>query len=345
MCVRRPFVIAALAALLLGSASPASAIDRVKLLAGNQATGTITEITPTQVVVELGATRREHPVNEIATITFDEEPNELTQARFAIEAGRYADAATLLGKIKVAALKRPAIVADVEFYKAIAAARAALTGHGSVADAGRALVAFERAHPDSFHYFEACEALGDLLTLANLPDRAESYYAKLAAAPWPAYKMRAGVLQGRALVGQKKFDQAVTRFDDVLATSATGEEADALKRAATLGKAEAQAGSGQFDQAISAVEAIIAQADPENQELHARAYNVLGTCYKAAGKNQEALLAFLHVDLLYSRFPMQHAEALANLAALWSQLDKADRAAEAQTTLLEKYPQSTWAQQ
>jgi tetratricopeptide (TPR) repeat protein len=126
--------------------------------------------------------------------------------------------------------------------------------------------------------------------------------------------------------------------------SGTGKDAAGLKRSATLGKAEAQAGRGAYDEAIAAVNDIIAQADPENQELHARAYNVLGNCYKAADKKQEALLAFLHVDLLYSRFPMQHAEALANLATLWTDVDKADRAAEAQTMLLEKYPQSAWAE-
>ncbi len=329
---------------LAACAAPAMAIDRVKLKSGSQATGTVTAISPTEVVVELGATKRPHPVNEIDSITFDEEPNELTQARFAVATGRYADATELLAKIKSGQVKRPAVAQDVEFYKAIAGARAALAGQGSVADAGRALVAFERAHPESFHYFEVCEVLGDLLSTANLPDRAEGFYSKLAAAPWPETKMRAAVLQGRALVGQKKYQPAVAKFDEALAMTATGDQIDALKLAAMLGKAEAQAGGGGFDQAVGAVETIIAQADPENQELHARAYNVLGNCYRAAGKKQEALLAFLHVDLLYSRFPVQHAEALANLATLWAEVDKADRAAQAQSTLLEKYPQSAWAQ-
>ncbi|MEX2113885.1 MAG: hypothetical protein WD845_11915 [Pirellulales bacterium] len=324
--------------------APAMAVDRVKLKSGTQGTGTITEISPTEVVVELGATKRPHAVNDIESVTFDEEPNELTQARFAVAAGRYSDATDLLAKIKAGQVKRPAVAEDIEFYKAIAGARAALAGNGSIADAGRALVAFERAHKNSYHYFEVCEVLGDLLSTANLPDRAEGFYTKLAAAPWPETKLRAAVLQGRALVGQKKFEPAVAKFDEALAMSATGNQVDALKLAATLGKADAQAGSGGTEQAIAAVEKIIAEANPEDQELHARAYNVLGNCYRAAGKKQEALLAFLHVDLLYSRFPLQHAEALANLAALWAEVDKADRAVQAQSTLKEKYPQSAWAQ-
>ena len=123
---------------------------------------------------------------------------------------------------------------------------------------------------------------------------------------------------GRALVGQKQFDQAIDKFDEVLAIDAQGKEAERRSWPALLGKASALAGAGKTDEAIKAIDDIIAKADPENHELHARAYNVLGNCYKAAGKKKEALLAFLHVDLLYSRFPEQHAEALANLATLWA---------------------------
>ena len=61
----------------------------------------------------------------------------------------------------------------------------------------------------------------------------------------------------------------------------------------------------------------------------ARAYNVLGTAQRQAGRTKEALLAFLHVDILYSSVPHAHAEALANLADLWQQLHRSDRAQRA----------------
>jgi len=54
-------------------------------------------------------------------------------------------------------------------------------------------------------------------------------------------------------------------------------------------------------------------------------------------------LAFLHVDLLFARFPEQHAEALSKLATLWTEVDQAERAAQARNTLKEKYPESEWA--
>ena len=193
--------------------------------------------------------------------------------------------------------------------------------------------------------FEGCEALGDLLASLGKFDQAESYYAKLAGAPWPDYKMRAGVMAGRALVGLKQYDRALARFDEVLGMDASGKESQRQKLSASLGKAAALAGTGKSEEAIKLVDDIIAQADAENLELHARAYNILGNCYRAANKKNEALLAFLHVDLLYSRFPDLHAEALANLATLWADVDKAERATQARAQLKEKYPQSIWAQE
>jgi tetratricopeptide (TPR) repeat protein len=330
-------------ALVIASASTALAADRVKAAKGAQSTGKVIEGSPTEVVLEVGSLKKKFPVNELESVQFDGEPNDLTQARIAVRAGRYQDAARSLAKIDTGKLDRDQTAQDVEFYKALAAARLALTGNGSKADAGKRLFAFEKAQPNSFHYFETCEVLGDLLSALGKFAEAETYYLKLAAAPWPEYKMRAGLLAGRALVGQKEFDRSLARFDEVLASDAKGKEADALKLDARLGKAAAMAGAGKTDEAVKNVEEIIAQAEPENLELHARAYNVLGNCYKSAGKKKEALLAFLHVDLLYGRFAELHAEALANLATLWAEIDKPDRAAQARSTLKEKYPTSAWA--
>ena len=91
------------------------------------------------------------------------------------------------------------------------------------------------------------------------------------------------------------------------------------------------------------VEGILAKADPENVELHARAYNTLGNAWKKAGRDKEALLAFLHVDVLYFAVPEAHAEALANLSELWTKMHKTRRAARARNILDERYKNSRWA--
>jgi hypothetical protein len=87
---------------------------------------------------------------------------------------------------------------------------------------------------------------------------------------------------------------------------------------------------------------VIAKADAEDGELHARAYNAKGSALVAAGKKKEALLAYLHVDLLFSSYPEQHAEALANLSALWKEVDQVNRANQAAATLRQEYPSSRW---
>jgi hypothetical protein len=84
----------------------------------------------------------------------------------------------------------------------------------------------------------------------------------------------------------------------------------------------------------------IDKADPENVPLMARAYNVLGAAQRQLGHTKEALLAFLHVDVLYAGEHDAHAEALSNLADLWEQDHQVERADRARKTLMERYPES-----
>lgn len=321
------------------------AADRVKLLPSGQSAGKLKEISPTELVLEVGSTTKKFAVNEVDVVQFDGEPNELTQARNALQAGKREAALTLLEKIDPAKIDRDEITTDVDFYRAAVAARLALGGKGSKAEAGKKLFAFEKAHRQSHHYFEACELLGDLLVALGKYPEAESYYEKLATAPWPDYKLRAQVLLGRTLVARQEYAKALSTLDEALAIEGTGSLFEQQKLAARLGRAAVLAGSGKGDEAVKLVEEIIGKADAENLQLHADAYLTLGKCHLAAGKKKEALLDFLHVDLLYARFAPAHAEALANLATLWTELDKPQRATQARNLLKEKYPESKWAQQ
>lgn len=334
----------AMALCSVASLPTALALDRVKLYQGGQSSGKLVEMSPTELVIEVGSTQKKFPVNEVELVQFDDEPNELTQARNALNAGKYEAAAALLDKVSPAKTERAEIAQDVEFYRALVAARLALAGNGSKTDAGKRLFAFEKANRQSFHYFETCELLGDLLVALGKNAEAEAFYDKVASAPWPDYKLRAHVLLGRTLVSRKEYDRALGQFNDALAIEGSGNAYERAKLSARLGRASALAGLGKTDEAVKLVDEIIEKADAENQELHAGAYLVLGNSYLVAGKKKEALLAFLHIDLLYPRVSQAHAEALAHLATLWTELEKPDRAAQARGQLKEKYPQSQWAQ-
>jgi TolA-binding protein len=112
-----------------------------------------------------------------------------------------------------------------------------------------------------------------------------------------------------------------------------------------MGKAVSLAETGGVDEAVGIIEKVIHDADPQEKELHARAYNSLGACYEKAGKTKEALLAFLHVDVLYNTVPEAHAEALSHLATLWKAIGQDERARESRQTLSERYGGSRWAKQ
>lgn len=88
---------------------------------------------------------------------------------------------------------------------------------------------------------------------------------------------------------------------------------------------------------------MILDTDPEQKELQARAYNNLGNSYEQAGRTKDALLAYLHVDVLYSTVPDAHAEALSHLATLWDSVGQSNRAREAKQMLTDKYGGSRWA--
>ena len=347
LCVMRigTVSVAVLWCAVVSIAAAQGVADRVRLVRGNEI-GEIAEMTPLQVTLKKGAAGdREIAVNEIKTVQFSGEPSELSQARLNADNGAYETVLESLQKIDVGKVDRDFVKQDIEFYKGWCAAKLALAGRGEIGDAGRQLNNFVRAHANNFHYLVAREVMGDLLMAGGGYTNAEKQYAELAKAPWTDYKMRAAVAVGRSLQAQNKHAEAITQFDAALATTGDAAEAQNERLAATLGKAISLAETGGADQAVGMIEKVIHDADPQQKELHARAYNALGTCYEKAGKNKEALLAFLHVDVLYNTVPEAHAEALSHLAALWKAIGQDERARESRETLNERYAGSRWAKQ
>jgi tetratricopeptide (TPR) repeat protein len=127
-----------------------------------------------------------------------------------------------------------------------------------------------------------------------------------------------------------------------MAVDASDDASKAQKRAAGLGKAKCLAQAGKAAEAVSLVLSAIRQASPEEREMLAGAYNTLGAAQRAAGKDQDALIAFLTVDLVYNSVPEAHAEALANLVELWQKANNPERSRQAMQSLETTYPDSPW---
>ena len=326
--------LAVFAGLVLLAASPALGADTLKLLNGT-ANGKITAMSATEVTIEsLSGSQRTLPVNEIDTISYEGESIQLKNARAAIAAGRYQDGLDALAKIKDSEIQRRAeIQQDIQYYRAVANARLALAGQGDVGEAGKALVAFISEQPQNYHHLAACELVGDLLVASGRADQAQRYYGELAQAPWPDYQMRAGVAQGRALLLQKKFDEAIRTFQAVIDKEAPGDTAARQRMAATLGKTRGLIEVGKPDEAVTVAQDLINAAEPNATDTLAKAYNILGLAYRKLNRPNDALMAFLHTDILYAASREDHREALRNLVELWKEVQKPDRAAQAQDQL------------
>jgi tetratricopeptide (TPR) repeat protein len=331
----------AVAALVCSPQLSLAQFDQVYGAKGTPTNGTIIKMSPTEVTVDVSGAPRPIAVNEIKRVSYGDDPAELRRAREAAAAGRYEEVGQELAKI--GNVTREVIKQDIEFYKAYAAAKLSLAGQGDRNAAIVAMKNFITASPGSFHYFEAIEVFGDLALAAGRADIAAGEYAKISEAPWPDYKMKAAVLEAQALLAQKKYPEALTKYEAVAASGITTPEATQQKVFANIGRAVCLAHTGKPQEGIKLVEDIISKEDPRDLQLFGKAYNALGACYSAAKQPKEALLAYLHTDILFYGSSDAHAEALYHLSKLWTEVNKSDRAVQARNLLKDRYGGTMWA--
>ena len=327
-------------AILASLPAVAGAVDQIKLRTGTSFSGRLTKMGSLYVELEdKDGGQNKVGVNEIAQINYDGEPSAMRSLRSEVINEHYADALKMMEKsvLSLGDGTREEILQDLAYYKAFCNARLALNHDGDIQDAGKEMAAFVKANPNSYHYLEACETIGDMLAASRKFGAAADFYHKLAAAPWPDYKIRAGIAEGRALIAQQKFADAMKSFDAVLAIEGKGEAVAAGRLSAKIGRARCMGETGQTDEAIKIAKEIIDKTDAGDADTQAHAYVALGVALRKARRDKEALIAFLHVDLLYNTVPDAHAESLANLADLWAGLRQNDRATRARQTLIDRY--------
>ncbi|MFV1963932.1 MAG: tol-pal system YbgF family protein [Pirellulaceae bacterium] len=333
--------------LVLGSMTleaSAQGQDQIYPHRGSPTTGVIMETSTTEVTVDVRGTQRKIPVNEIKRIAFSDDTPELRRAREDILAGQLANGLGQLKKIDASSIRRDLVSADLQYYVAYCQGKLALSGGGDKAAATEAMFGFVRQFPQTYHFFEAAQLLGDLAAAQQDYDRAVYFYKAIGTkAPWPDYKMLAAVLEARALAAQEKFPEAKSKYEGVMAMSVDTPEATRQKLLAQVGQVVCMAETGQHEEGVKVLEEIIAKNDPQNGELFGRAYNALGRCHLKAQRAKDALLAYLHVDVLFYGTPEVHAEALYYLGKLWNDLNHSERAVNARNMLLERYSGSVWA--
>jgi len=288
---------------------------------------------------------RKVAIDKVREVQFGGEPQSLRAARSMLARGRAADAIEEVGKVEPSELDgaEQLVLDEMEFVKAAAAARGALATAADPAAAGKLVNDFLGKHPKSHHFYVMQEILGDLLARAGKLDAASAAYSQVAKGP-AAFKVRAAAAKAGMLFDQKKFEEAIAEYDSAVKIESNDDSSAAQKRNAELGKARCLSKLGRNDEAVKLVMGIVNQADPEEKDLLGRAFTVLGNAYRAAGdKDQDALISYLTVDLVYSGNSESHAEALYNLSELWERAKNPERSREARKTLEESYPGSQWA--
>lgn len=320
----------------------AQGLDRVRNRNGIE-TGKITKMSALGLTLTKGGVDTKVPVEEITSITFAGEPSDLAPARRSADAGRYKNALEKLDRINLAKVDRTEIQQEIKFLTTYCQAQLALSGQGALAQAQQEVRQFISKNGKSFRVPAAIELLGDVQLASGDYDGARSQYGKLGKAKAPYFKARSSLLTGRSLHAEGKHREAVAAFDKALQAATGNAIAESQLLEATLHRAVSQAALGEIGPSTDTVKQIIKQADTEDTQLLAQAYNALGDCYLQAGQNKAAKLAYLHVDLLFSGTATEHAKALYQLSQLWDEVGQPTRASDAQKRLQDKYPGSRWA--
>ena len=317
-----------------------SLADRVVMLEGKgrPVTGSIILITPEKVTVAVGSNTQEIPANAIAATTFDGEPAQLTTARNFVTNSRMQEAIDALEKVDPNTLTKDGMKQDYAYLLAYAKAKLVSTGGGDTADADKALSDFiKNFDKNSYHYYEICEVYGDLMVQLGRFDDAKKSYAILTKAPWPEYSLKATVSLGMAEVSEGKADDARKNFDMVIASTDDSPQAERQKSIARIGLALCLVAEKKFDEAIKALEEIAREAGSEDSSFQALVYNSLGSAYDQADKPRDAVLAYMHTDILFSAARSEHIKALMELSKLWRKIQRVDRAEEVVGRLKEQY--------
>lgn len=332
----RRFLSLTLIAALTGLASA----DQVRTESGGQ-TGNIVNSTKDALILNKSGSPVEIPIEEIVTVSFDDEPFALKQARQEAANGQLQDALDRLKKLEPTGTDL--IKQEAEYLKAYCTARLALAGSADANEATNLLFKFAQSAPNSWHFYEAAELLGDLAVSQQQYDRATQFYGSIANAKAADFKARARVLAARAMIAQDKYAEAAKMYDDVLALQSPSPGVARQKDFATVGKAICVAEMGKPADGVKMIEPVIERANPKDIDLFSAAYNALGRCYLKSNQPKDALLAYLHTDILFYGNPEAHAEALYYMSKLWKEVNDPDKGVAAYDLLRSRYSGSRWA--
>lgn len=307
---------------------------------GGAVRGQVTAESPSEVTVSLGNSTISVPTDQVESIEYQGQPASMQLGQTNADAGRAAEAIAQYQKAVTEAAGKPFVIEAAKFGEASLLAESALTEPEHVKDAVAKLNAFLQAYPKGRHVVPVREALARVQLHAQDFKGAEANVAELA--KLPAGADRAAVLKARLLLRSGDAQGAAADLDRLIAAAPDGSTKQVELK---LVKADALIAASKYDESESLVRQVIAAAPAEDIAVQAKAYNTLGDCLTAAAKPKDALLAYLHVDLLYAKDKEEHPRALRHIEELFRKMGQLPRADEYNQRLKQDYPNSSWAKQ
>lgn len=341
--MNRLFVILFLSA-FIGILSEVQSADRITRVGEKKPIDCeIKSMTPDAIIIDRNGMEDTIPVGSIESVRFDGEPAEFNVARTNLQNGQNEDARTLLSKVREGNLSRELLKAERDFLLTYANAQIALTrGDVSPARAAAMLERFLKTYPKYFRVYEVELLLGNMNLQMNKYDEALKHFGVLTKAKdSPILRARGLLGGGQVLIAKKNGKDGEKAFNEVKKLVDEGElkaiEAE-MQLKYQLGLARCYALQGDFEKAVKTSTTVIEKASAEDNVTNANAYNTLGvSLMMQPGKAKDAIIAFLHTDLMYSSDAVLHREALENMISLWRKLGNDVRARELEARMQQLY--------
>ncbi|QDT65847.1 tetratricopeptide repeat protein [Calycomorphotria hydatis] len=329
---------------LLGS-HIALALDEVFLVGEDKSVrGRITDVSATELTLEAGAITKTVPAHTVHAVKWDDAPAKLNLTRAREENGDLADALTDYQEI-LSAIPRSNkfITADVEFLIARTMAKQALADSSKQKAAMDALEKYRAEHTNFFRHNEGLFWLGRVYDAANEDLKSQSVFDELSRSPVPEYQSSAKIALARLALKEGKLAEANRAFAEVAKLPADTPALKERQFEALLGQAAVLQAEKKHEQALKVLQDIVNRSQPSDKVIQAEAFLRQGDNLQALGRTKEALLAYLHVDVIFSMEAGPHAESLYQLIKLWNAVGKPERSADARARLMDQYPNSQWA--
>lgn len=340
----RYYLIAMAVSLLLPTSS-AFAIDIItKKSDGKRVNGNISAMSKTELTLKKNVGDPETvAANDIAAIEWEGGGPELKLGYSDENGGRFESATQRFQKAKSDA-KSPSdfLKGEFEYMLARVAAKQALTDPEKRDAAIQKLLAAQKGYADHVRFYESVQLLSQLQLSIKDFDGARKSLETLSQSPWSDLKLAAQITEAKVLAAEGKTDEAIAKFDAVSSSAGDSPNDLARKYEAMLGHARALIAQTKFEDALKILDEVTDKGPADDSALQAEAYVLQGQALQGLGRNKEAALAYLHVDILFPREDAYRAESLYQLSNLWKLVQHPERSAEAAGKLVQIYPNSEW---